>query len=180
MNPTEYALHLVKTQRRQKWFLVTSFPAACTNTAAGNTTGGRVQAENTLYQNSGGGLSFPFFSVLITSRPSQSIACKVIVWLTFSLQPSSSQLPSTLPAPLCLSHARTFPPGGLTGKGYGGGTLRYNQGRWSNSLPSVYTHIQFVAMLEGASGEGVCLDGSLRLSVSVRVHVILAVMCSLA
>lgn len=132
---------MVKTQRRYKfdsWWKL--FPAACTNTAARNTTCGRVQGENTLYQNSSGGLSFPFFSVLITSRPSQSIVCKVIVWLTFSLQPSSSQLPSTLPAPLCLSHARTFPPGGLTGKGYGGSTLRYNQGRWSNSpRPSTHT-----------------------------------------
>lgn len=79
-----------------------------------------VQRQNTLYQNIKSGLSFPFFSVLITSLPFQSIACKVIVWLTFSLHPSSNQLPSTLllslpplsaSTSLSLSHARTFPPG---------------------------------------------------------------------
>lgn len=75
-----------------------------------------------MYQNIESGLSFPFFSVLITSLPSQSIRCKVIVWLTFSVHPSSNQLPSALflsfPPPLfsvsfpvSFSHAHAFPPG---------------------------------------------------------------------
>lgn len=126
-----------------------------------DTTCGRVQRENTLYQNIHSGLSFPFFSVLITSLPSQSIACKVIVWLTFSLHPSSSQLPSTLPTSSA-SLPRYPPPRqprthissrGLTGKGCSSGTLRYNQDHWSNSLLSIYTHIQFVGTLGGVSGE---------------------------
>lgn len=85
-----------------------------------NTTCRWVQRENTMYQNIKSGLSFPFFSVLITSLPSQSITCKVIVWLTFSLHPSSNQLPSSLSPSHSvslpslspsLSHAHTFPPG---------------------------------------------------------------------
>lgn len=117
-----------------------------------------VQRQNTLYQNIKSGLSFPFFSVLITSPPSQSISCKVIVWLTFSLHPSSSQLPSTLllspplyrTLPLSCTHISSR---GLTGKGYSNSTLRYNQDHWSNSLLSIYTHIQFVGSLRGVSGE---------------------------
>lgn len=119
-----------------------------------------VQRENTLYQNIKSGLSFPFFSVLITSLPSQSITCKVIVWLTFSLHPSSNQLPSSLSRPLPVSLSLSLSLSGthissrgLAGKGYSNSTLRYNQDHWSNSLLSIYTHIQFVRTLRGVSGE---------------------------
>lgn len=125
-----------------------------------NTTRRWVQRENTLYQNIQSGLSFPFFSVLITSLPSQSITCKVIVWLTFSLHPSSNQLPSTLSPPpsVSLYLARSLScthisSRGLAGKGYSNSTLRYNQDHWSNSHLSIYTHIQFVRTLRGVSGE---------------------------
>ena len=131
------------------------------NTRAGNTTCRWVQGENTLYQNIKSGLSFPFFSVLITSLPSQSITCKVIVWLTFSLHPSSNQLPSplsppppgvSLPRSLSLMHAHFLQ--GTSWKGVQQhSTLRYNHDHWSNSLLSIYTHIQFVRTLRGVSGE---------------------------
>lgn len=42
---------------------------------------------------------------------------------------------------------------GRAGKGYSSSTLRYNQDHWSNSLLSIYTHIQFVRTLRGVSGE---------------------------
>lgn len=42
---------------------------------------------------------------------------------------------------------------GRAGKGYSNSTLRYNQDHWSNSLLSIYTHIQFVRTLRGVSGE---------------------------
>lgn len=112
----------------------------------------RVQRENTLYQNIKNGLSFPFFSVLITFLPSQSITCKVIVWLTFSLHPSSNQLPSS-PSPSVPRSSTHISSRGLAGKGYSNSTLRYNQDHWSNSLLSIYTHIQFVRTLRGVSGE---------------------------
>lgn len=65
-----------------------------------------------MYQNIKSGLGFYLFSVLITSLPSQSITCKVIVWLKFSVQPPSNQLLGSLsPSSLSLLPARTFPPG---------------------------------------------------------------------
>lgn len=117
-------------------------------------TRGWVQRGNTLYQNIKSGPSFFLFSVLITSLPTQSITCKVIVWLKFSVQPPSSSCLAPSPHPLSVSAPCThISSRGRTGKVYRSSTLRYNHDHWSNSLLSVYTHIQFVRTLRGVSGE---------------------------
>lgn len=83
--------------------------------------------------------------------------CLVNILLTSFIKPAAKHSPPLspslclyLPLPLSCTHISSR---GLTGKGYSGSTLRYNQRRWSNSLLSIYTHIQFVGTLRGVSGE---------------------------
>lgn len=83
--------------------------------------------------------------------------CLVNILLTSFIKPAAKHSPA-LSSPLCLYLALLFScthisSRGLTGKGYSGSTLWYNQRRWSNSLLSIYTHIQFVGTLRGVSGE---------------------------
>lgn len=83
--------------------------------------------------------------------------CLVNILLTSFIKPAAKHSPALSPS-LCLCLAlplscTLISSRGLTGKGYSGSTLRYNQRRWSNSLLSIYTHIQFVGTLRGVSGE---------------------------
>lgn len=83
--------------------------------------------------------------------------CLVNILLTSFIKPAAKHSPARSPSrclcltlPLSCTHISSR---GLTGKGYSGSTLRYNQRRWSNSLLSIYTHIEFVGTLGGVSGE---------------------------
>lgn len=83
--------------------------------------------------------------------------CLVNILLTSFIKPAAKHSPALSPSlclylalPLSCTHISSR---GLTGKGYSGSTLRYNQRCWSNSLLSIYTHIQFVGTLRGVSGE---------------------------
>ena len=117
-------LHLEPTRRQKSWTCFFNFLLKRAHKIKKNRTCRLARRQNTLYQNIQSGLSFPLFSVLITSLPSQSITRKVIVWLTFSLHPSSNQLPGApslsppcLCASLARSHAHTSPPGDLLERG---------------------------------------------------------------